>query len=263
MPYCMNCGKELDGGKFCPNCGAPAGGPGKGNARKPAKGLRARDLIEKGWSVFRKKPVRLWGVMLLCCLLCAMAVFFGVLPIISIPIVLVLGAGMLAIFLSGYRGEEVRSDALFFGFHNFWHVAGGMSWMALWIVIWGLIPIVGPVFAVIKAYSYRFTPFILISEPEIPATEALRVSMRKTEGFKGRMFLADFLVSIVCIAVLVLFGLLAQIRHVGGVFMVLGALAMLATHLFLPLLLGLIAAAGYEEIYNKLGKEEPKPEAED
>ena len=93
-------------------------------------------------------------------------------------------------------------------------------------------------------------------EPEIPVTEALRVSMRKTEGFKGRMFLADFLVSLACAFVIAILYLLSTVRYVGIAFLVILALALIFFGLVVPLLMGLISAAGYEEIYVKEGKGE-------
>ncbi len=257
MPFCMNCGKELAEEKFCPNCGMPVGGgkPFRAQKMKQApQGIRARDLIQKALEVLKQKPIRLWGISLLCQLLTGLAAAFGVLPIISIPIALVLNAGMAAVYLNGYRGGEVNSDALFAGFKRFFKVAGGMGWMALWILIWGLIPIAGIVFAVIKAYSYRFVPYLMIQDPDISATEALRLSMKRTEGFKGRMFLADLLVMLAAAVVMLVFGALSLIPYVGRVFMVLGSLASFALSLVLPLVRGLVSAACYEEIFIKEGK---------
>lgn len=266
MPFCMNCGKELQGENFCPNCGMPSDGGKPYRPKKQARaalGIRARDLIEKALQVLKEKPFRLWGVSLLCQLLVALAAALGMLPIISIPIALVLNAGMAAVFLAGYRGQEVNSDALFAGFSRFFKVAGGMGWMALWVFIWGLIPIVGPVFAVIKMYSYRFVPYIIIQDPEISATEALRLSVRKTEGFKGRLFLADFIVGLCCAGVMLVLGGLSLIPYVGVAFMIIAALVSIFFALVVPLLLGLISAAGYEEIFVKggVGEETEMPKA--
>ena len=257
MPFCMNCGKQLADEKFCPNCGMPVDGGKPFQAKKQPKepqGIRSRDLIRKATDVLRQKPLRLWGVSLLCQLLVVLASIFGVLPIISIPIALVLNAGMAAVYLAGYRGQEVNADALFAGFKRFFKVAGGMGWMALWILIWGLIPVAGIVFAVIKAYSYRFVPYIMIQDPDISATEALRLSIQKTEGFKGRMFLADFLVMLGAALVSAVFSLLGMIPYAGNIFLFIGGLVSLAISLVMPLLLGLINAAGYEEIFVKEGK---------
>lgn len=256
MSYCINCGKELQDEKFCPNCGMPADGGKPYRQQRPQKtkqGIRAIDFIEKALVVLKRKPLRLWGMSLLCQLMVALAAAFGMLPIISIPIALVLNAGMAAVFLAGYRGQEVNSDALFAGFKRFFKVAGGMGWMALWILIWGLIPVAGIVFAVIKSYSYRFVPYIMMNDPDISATEALRLSMRKTEGFKGRMFLADLIVYLCCAVVMLILGLLSMIPHVGVVFMVIAALVCICFTLVVPLLLGLIGAACYEEIFVKGG----------
>jgi uncharacterized membrane protein len=260
MPFCSNCGKELNGEKFCPACGAPTtGGAAYGTQKRQQKSayheLRARDLVEKALVVLKQKPLRLWGISLLCQLLTGLAAIFGVLPIISVPIAFVLSAGMTAVFLTGYRGNEVNSDALFAGFKRFFPVAGGMGWMGLWILIWGLIPIAGPVFAVIKSYSYRFVPYLMIQDEHISATEALRLSMKKTEGFKGRMFLADLIVWAACAVVLLVLGALSLIPRVGIVFTILAALVVIFLALSLPLLMGLINAACYEEIFVKEGRD--------
>ena len=266
MPFCSNCGKELNGEKFCPACGAPTtGGAAYGTQKRQQKSayheLRARDLVEKALVVLKQKPLRLWGISLLRQLLTALAAIFGVLPIISVPIAFVLSAGMTAVFLTGYRGNEVNSDALFAGFKRFFPVAGGMGWMGLWILIWGLIPTAGPVFAIIKSYSYRFVPYLMIQDEHISATEALRLSMKKTEGFKGRMFLADLIVWAACAAVLLVLGALSLIPRVGIVFTILAALVVIFLALSLPLLMGLINAACYEEIFVKEGRG-PLPENE-
>jgi hypothetical protein len=262
MPFCMNCGKELAEEKFCPNCGMPVGGGKPFRAQKTLQGIRSRDLIAKALEVLRQKPFRLWGLSLLCQLLIALAAGFGVLPIISVPIAFVLSAGMAAVYLTGYRGGEVNSDALFAGFRRFFKVAGGMGWMSLWILIWGMIPVAGVVFAVIKSYSYRFVPFIMTQNPDVSATEALRLSMKKTEGYKGRMFLADFLVMLAVAVVAIVFGALSLIPYAGRVFLVLGSIAMIFVSLVLPLVMGLISAACYEEIFVKEGKgDQPEEKA--
>lgn len=255
MPFCKNCGKELAGEKFCPNCGMPADGGKPFQAQKKSKtGIRASELIFKALDVLEKKPIRLWGVSLLCQLLIGLAALFGVLPIISVPIALVLNAGMAMVYLTGYRGGEVNADALFAGFKHFFKVAGGMGWMALWILIWGLIPVVGPVFAIIKSYSYRFVPYIMIQDPDISATEALRLSIKRAEGYKGRMFLADFFVMLAVWVVILIFGALSLIPKVGIAFGIIGTIVGILIALVLPLLLGLINAACYEEIFVKKSK---------
>ena len=101
---------------------------------------------------------------------------------------------------------------------GFLRVAGGMAWMTLWTLIWGLVPIVGPICALVKGYSYRFVPYILITKPEVSATQALRMSKEMTKGIKGQMFLADLaLYAIIFLASLVL-TLFAAIPVIGVLF---------------------------------------------
>ena len=257
MPFCVNCGKELNDEKFCPECGMPTGGqmPYGRNLRSLRQhGTPASELVERAFFVIKQKPTQLWGISLLFELLAALACILGILPIISLPIVLVLQVGMTAVFLTGYRGEEVKAETLFLGFQRFFKVAGGMGWMTLWILIWGMIPVVGPVFAIIKSYSYRFVPYILLNNPEISAFDALRLSIRKTQGFKGKMFLADLWVLVPCILLSAVLGLLSQIRDIGIIFLILASLFGLFLLLTLPLLMGLINAACYEEFFAKENK---------
>ncbi len=197
-------------------------------------------------AVLSKKPVLLWGLSLLSNLLIALATIFGAIPIISLPLTFTLEASLYMLYLKGLRGNEVSSKDLFTGFNNFKHVAGGMAWMYLWIFIWGLIPIVGIVFAIIKAYSYRFAPFILMTRPEIGATDAIKESMKMTNGIKGRMFWADVFVYIgfaVCVFVL---GLFASIPYIGILFSIILFAFVLLYLALSQIFLGLVSASFYE-----------------
>jgi uncharacterized membrane protein len=207
------------------------------------------EIYRRALNVLRRKPIRLWGLSLMYALLVGIVTLACLLvPVVSVPVTLVLGVGMTAIYLDGYRGKEVNSDQLFLGFKRFWRMAGGMAWMELWILIWGLIPIVGIVFAIIKAYSYRFVPYILLTDPDVTATEALRVSMRMTKGYRGKMFGADILIVVIIWVVMLVLYLLGLIPYAGILFLIINFLFTLAVVIFLPLLQGLISAAFYDEI---------------
>lgn len=200
--------------------------------------------------VLMKKPLRLWGLSLLTSLLTILITIFGILPIVTIPVTLTLSAGAAIIYLNGYHGKEVYSDQLFSGFKNFPHVAGGMCWKSLWVLIWALIPIVGLVFAVIKTFAYAFVPYILIEKPGISATAALRYSMEKTKGYKGKMFIA-WLIPVAAVAVVSLvLALLAMIPYAGVVFSVIRILFTLAYSAVMPLFLGLVSAGFYDMAEN-------------
>ena len=202
--------------------------------------------------MLKGKPIRLWGLSLLHGLLSVLATLIGAIPIISIPITYLLDVGMKAIFRDGLRGKEVNSDQLFMAFNKrFLRFAGGMAWRDLWILIWCLIPIVGPIFAVIKAYAYRFVPYILLDDPEISATQALRESMRQTKGMKGQMFGADILVYAAIFVVSLVLGLLGQIPYIGVLFTLVLVIVTILICMFISLFLGLVEAYFYEECPNR------------
>ena len=203
--------------------------------------------------VLRAKPIRLWGVSLMYMLLCGLASLLGVLPIIVLPITFVLEAGMKAVYLAGLKGKEVQTDHLFTGFRDgkFFRFAGGMGWMYLWVFIWGLIPIVGFIFAIIKALAYSFTPYIMMEDPDITGPEALRKSMEQTQGLKGKMFGAIVLPAIIIGVAALILGLLSSIRYVGILFAIIEVVFMILVAVFMPLFLGLVEAAFYDEKNNQ------------
>lgn len=211
-------------------------------------------VIKKSWQMLMKKPFLLWGLSLLYMLLCGLACVFGVLPIISIPICLALEAGMIAIYLAAVRGEEYDSEKLFSAFKDFKRVVGGMAWMYLWILIWGLIPGAGIVFAVIKIYTYRFTPYILITHPEVTPTQALKISIEQTKRYRGKMFGADMLVyAAITVAVSVLWGL-SLIPYAGYFFLVIMSAAILLICALAPLFYGLMSANFFEAALADINK---------
>jgi uncharacterized membrane protein len=91
------------------------------------------------------------------------------------------------------------------GFRNYWRNIGGMLWMKLFIFLWSLLFIIP---GIIKYYAYYLTPYILAEYPNVPATEALKLSMRMTDGYKGEIFIMSlsflgwFLLSALTIGIL-------------------------------------------------------------
>ncbi len=216
-------------------------------------------IYRKALAVILKKPFQLWGISILSSILTGVVSFlFGMVLGISLAINLAISTSMTIIFLRGYRGEIPRAADLFVCLKDgatAMRVIGGMAWMILWIFIWSLIPIVGPIFAIIKAYTYRLTPYILFQEPNVPATEAIKVSQERTKGFRGSMFLADFLAGLVVFVGLFIvgfiLGLLAMIPFIGVLFGLVLAIIIIAVAVLYPLFMGLVQAAFYEEIMSK------------
>lgn len=212
-------------------------------------------VFQKAFAVLAKKPIRLWGISLLGGLLgflvtplCGIAV-----PVLGICVSILLSTSMTMVYLHGYRGEDVKAAQLFDCFRD-WktvkRVLCGVAWAGLWVFLWALIPVVGIVFAVIRAYRYRFVPYIMMYEPEVGITEALEVSTQRTQGHKGQMFGGDVLPYLaVCIVALIL-GLFASIPYIGILFGIIQVVFYIAVILFLPLYIGLIRAAFYEELTN-------------
>ncbi len=205
-----------------------------------------KSIYRRSFNILKNKPLRLWGLSLLGGFLTIIILIFGVLPIITIPVIAAINAGLAVIYLDGYNGREVYSDQLFEGFKKFPHVAGGMCWKSLWILLWFLVPIAGPVIAVIKSYSYAFTPYILMREPNVNATEALRKSMIDTKGYKLNMFCASIIIPAAYMVISFILALLALIPFAGVIFTVISVILSIAYSVFAPLFLGLVRAGFYE-----------------
>ena len=209
------------------------------------KGIYSRTLYILG-----KLPFRLWGISLLGGLLSFIVSVLGVnVPIISIPVVAAITAGLAAVYYSVYNGSEAESKTLlspFTDFKTFAHTAGGMCWKDLWLLLWFLIPIAGPVIALIKSLAYAFTPYILLREKEISATDALKKSMEDTKGLKLNMFIAVILPTVAYVFLSIILSLLSIIPYVGILFLIINVLLSLIYGLFAPMFLGLLRAGFYE-----------------
>ena len=108
------------------------------------------------------------------------------LSIIYIPLLYVLLVNVEGEFIKLYQGKPATVGAMFTGFKvNFWRKLGGMLWMMLWVTLWSMLFIIP---GIIKGFAYLMAPFILASCPEVKATDALKLSMRMTAGYKGELF---------------------------------------------------------------------------
>ncbi len=203
-------------------------------------------VLKKSLSILFKFPARLWGISLLCAavrlIICVAGIFV---PIISIPLSLAISTGMSVIYLNGYNGMVPTSGQLFDGLkkENAARVIGGSCWRALWQLIWLFIPIAN----IVKALQYSFTPYILMRRPEISPTEALKVSMQETRGYKGKIFLTMIIVVVVEAVIVGVLSGLGVIPYIGVVAKALLGIFSALVHLFMPLLMGLIYAGFYDE----------------
>lgn len=133
--------------------------------------------------------------------------------------------------------------------------------MYLWIFLWSLIPVVGIVFGVIRAYEYRFTPYILMTRDDVKPTEAIKVSKAETMGYKGKMFGADMLATGAWIVGIAVLSLLGAIPYLGVLFKIVRFVFNLAYSLLAPLFFGILSAAFYVEIQNRRAAAPQQPSA--
>lgn len=212
-------------------------------------------IYKKAWAALKKQPFRLWGIALLAgALYLAACIGFIAVPAAAFCVDLLLSASLAMIFLNSYRtGLEPKTAYLFAAFRKdrIWRVLGGMAWMQLWIFLWSLIPIVGIVFGVIRAYEYAFVPYILMTRDDVRPTEAIKVSKAETMGYKGKLFGADLLLEGVYFVVILLLSLLSMIPYVGSVFTILRIVLTVVFGVLAPLFLGILHAAFYVEIQNR------------
>ena len=220
-----------------------------------------KELYARAFSILMQKPIRLWGISLLGGLLGFVAgVLFSVPLGLSIAIGMLLQTGLTMVFLHGIRGEEVKAVQLFDCFRDWGvikRVLAGRGWRALWVFLWCLIPIVGPIFAIIKSYSWYLVPYILAQEPDVAPTEAIAVSKQRTDGQKGQIFLAEILAPFAVSLACSILGLLAKIPVVGVLFAIVMVVLYIAAFLLLPLFQGLDGAAIYEKLSGNVPAEVP------
>lgn len=196
-------------------------------------------------NVLLKKPVLLWGLSLLLGVVSAIgAAVTCSIPFLSIAVGYLFTCGGIKLYMDGLKGHTVNSKQLFFAFNkNCVKTCGAMAWQSLWTLIWSCVPVYG----IVKMYSYRFVPYIIVTHPEIGAFDALKLSMKMTEGKKGQMFLADLVFVAAPMVAFFILGLLASIPVIGIVFGLVLFLLGLAIALFGTIFCGLYQASFFNE----------------
>lgn len=195
--------------------------------------------------VLTKMPVMLWGLSLLLSVLSLVAGLVTVsVPFLSIAVSYLFSCGAAKLYMDGLKGKKVNSKQLFAAFNkNCVRTAGAMAWRDLWAVIWGLVPVAG----IVKSYSYRFVPYIIMTNPEIDAFDALKISMKMTNGKKLQMWLADLVYVVALFAIGFVLGLLAAIPYIGVLFGLVSLLVNLVVSLFGGIFVGLYQASFFCE----------------
>ncbi|MBO4453135.1 MAG: DUF975 family protein, partial [Clostridia bacterium] len=240
------------------------------------------EAYKRAFSIIKKKPLRLWGLSLLTLVIAVFAIVLTlpVLGIVGASFIAVVYTGMSKVYLDALDEKEVNSDQLFSGFKRFWTVLGGVAWKALWIFIWAALSVAagavvvmlftvigysfgakalqifsiigavlgyivmaaGYVYTIYKSYSYAFVEYILMTEENVTATQALRLSIKLTKGKMLQMFLADLVFSVGTSLVIGILAGLALIPYVGFLFGIVAIVVYIAVLLFSGIFTGLYRA---------------------
>jgi len=107
----------------------------------------------------------------------------GIVALFVVPPMLVGYASFCLRVFKGSQGDV--SDMFTTGFSDYGRNLGGILWMYLFTMLWTLLFIIP---GIIKAIAYSMTPYILADCPRVRATDALKLSMRMTQGHKGGIF---------------------------------------------------------------------------
>lgn len=126
-----------------------------------------------------------YGIAVLVCLLATLLPSAGsaaVIGLLLLPIVV----GHAHFSMRVYRREQATIAEFFtVGFSDYARNLLGMIWMYLFVFLWSLLFVIP---GIVKAFSYWMTPYLLADCPNLDPQEALKLSMRMTEGRKGEIF---------------------------------------------------------------------------
>jgi uncharacterized membrane protein len=101
-------------------------------------------------------------------------------------IIYVAGVNMIGEFIKIYKGEPASAANIFNNMSvNFLRKLGGTLWMMFWVLLWTMLFIIP---GIIKGLSYYFTQNILADCPNVTARQALKISMKITNGYKADIF---------------------------------------------------------------------------
>ena len=88
-----------------------------------------------------------------------------------------------------YNGWDTSVGDMFRrGFDDYGRNLGGMLWMYLFIFLWSLLLVIP---GIVKSYAYFAAPYILSEFPGVKPTDAIKLSMRMTDGYKAELFVLD------------------------------------------------------------------------
>lgn len=117
----------------------------------------------------------------------AMGLLYWIVFIVGMLVIYVAMINMYGGYLKIYNGEKASAGDVFTEIPvNFLRKLGGYMWMMLFVFLWSMLFVIP---GIIKSFAYWCTPFILASCPKVEARQALKLSMRMTDGYKMDIFI--------------------------------------------------------------------------
>lgn len=148
------------------------------------------ELKQQSWEQLRGK----WegGVLLgvIYMLICIGVGILGLIPVLgSIAPILItapLVIGYMTAFVRFARNNDrINFEDLFKGFNIYGKSLGIVLWVDLWVSLWSLLFVIP---GIIKGLSYSMSCFIIADNPNVKVRDAMKISMKMTDGFKMDIF---------------------------------------------------------------------------
>ena len=133
------------------------------------------------------------SILVFSAIMSALSFLFVFAPLLNVIIsfatsfmLAVWGVNVYGAFIKIYQHEETSVQEVAANMKvNFLRKLGGTYWVMLWVMLWSLLLVIP---GIIKGLAYYFTPNILADSPNVTAREAIKLSMRITDGHKGKIF---------------------------------------------------------------------------
>ncbi|WP_025729146.1 DUF975 family protein [Atopobacter phocae] len=117
------------------------------------------------------------------------SLFLFLLMIIFTFIGFVVEVGQSRFFLDGFKGDVSVSKVLSgFNAKEYMPIIKTQLLKKIYIFLWSLLFIIP---GIIKAYSYRYVPYILAEHPRMKSKDAIMQSIKLTKGHKWNIFVLD------------------------------------------------------------------------
>lgn len=157
---------------------------------------KARESLEGKWDI----AIGTFVVYLVLTFFVQLIPFAGI--IIGLFVNGPIAIGLVIFSLSLARNKKAKLEQIFEGFQDYSRAVEAYILLFAKVFVWTLLFIVP---GVIAALSYAMTYYILVEDPKIGATEAIKKSIRMMEGSKEKLFrlnLRFFGLGLLCILTL-------------------------------------------------------------